>query len=125
MNAKEWVDLIGHWMLSGPIVLVGGGSVPVFLYALWNDPNDGTAFEWAWMGLLVLVFGGGSAVVFGTVLFRETRAVFRSAWERRTRGCCRSCGYSRRGNVSGTCPECGRPVKPDSHTRRAAADDPD
>jgi len=29
-------------------------------------------------------------------------------------GCCTRCGYPRRGNVSGVCPECGTPVKPAS-----------
>jgi hypothetical protein len=33
--------------------------------------------------------------------------------ERPAEGCCRSCGYDLRGNVSGICPECGTPIPPE------------
>lgn len=31
-------------------------------------------------------------------------------WRRRKRNCCVQCGYNLTGNVSGICPECGRPI---------------
>jgi hypothetical protein len=39
------------------------------------------------------------------------------SWIRHTRGsrpdCCAGCGYSLAGNLSGVCPECGTPIRPD------------
>ncbi len=51
----------------------------------------------------------GSVLLYGALSFAGVSA-WRSArgWRRRRRGRCVACGYDLRGNVSGTCPECGR-----------------
>jgi hypothetical protein len=62
-----------------------------------------------------IVFLGGLCLVVGLSLvhavFRAKRvaSTFRGI-VRRDRGLCPACGYDLTGNVSGTCPECGRKI---------------
>jgi hypothetical protein len=57
---------------------------------------------------LAVVFPIGAALLLMLVL--PIGWAMRVAGKRRREGRCRTCGYDLRGNVSGTCPECGRPV---------------
>jgi hypothetical protein len=62
---------------------------------------------------------GGWTVAFPhwlpCIIFLGTPALWlrRHRQERRqiADGCCRSCGYNLTGNVSGVCPECGKPIE--------------
>jgi hypothetical protein len=56
---------------------------------------------WPGMALDALVFGAGAWAGWSGV--RGVRG-----WRRRRGGRCEGCGYRLAGNVSGTCPECGR-----------------
>ena len=40
-------------------------------------------------------------------------------WRRRRKGLCLKCGYDLKGNVSGTCPECGTKIPEQSKTGRS------
>ncbi len=61
----------------------------------------------------------GSVLLYGALSFASGTA-WRSArgWRRRRRGMCVACGYDLTGNVSGTCPECGRGTEPAAGTPR-------
>ena len=52
--------------------------------------------------------------VFSALVSLTTRFIY-VAWarrrEQRMKGRCRQCGYNLTGNVSGICPECGRPIE--------------
>lgn len=54
-----------------------------------------------------------SLFVFGTMLLAHLVFAFRSLWEpSRKSPRCGKCNYDLTGNVSGRCPECGRPLDP-------------
>ena len=62
--------------------------------------SDGRAF---WPGVACIVAASGTIYVL--------RRPGRIRRERRARGQCVRCGYNMTGNVSGVCPECGRPAE--------------
>lgn len=56
---------------------------------------------------------GPSLVLVAILAIYPTIAFIRGPWRRRRhrkRGLCPRCGYDLTGNVSGTCPECGREI---------------
>ena len=54
-----------------------------------------------------------TAVLAAGPMYVMARAILRRHQGRRT-GLCRGCGYNLTGNLSGICPECGRPVSPEA-----------
>ncbi len=78
------------------------GALTVGFGMTWVDPRSGPP-DHAIAGML-----GGGAV--GIVLAEVVRYLTPCAVAETDGPACPQCGYSLRGNVSGTCPECGRPV---------------
>ena len=80
--------------------------VPFWPVLLWPPvkvfgTSPGAVRVMAWLPFLVVV----------------TLTAFVWHWDRRLPfGHCRNCGYDLTGNVSGRCPECGTPVKPEDET---------
>lgn len=62
--------------------------------------------HWSQLGFAGWAFGA----IGGYVLAKR---INRRRAEREARGLCRRCGYNLSGNISGRCPECGEPLKPD------------
>jgi hypothetical protein len=57
-------------------------------------------------------------VIFGFAVWALVQGIRRKTTEeleaiRRVEGACIHCGYNLEGNVSGTCPECGRAIESD------------
>jgi hypothetical protein len=107
VSPRERINLIGSWLIGGFLCLSGG---VLFVYVLVQIVlslfDSGMGRDW--VGLLRLAGLGGMLVWFSaSLIVRHTTVVVRGARERRLKGCCRSCGYSLVGNVSGICPECG------------------
>lgn len=78
----------------------------------------GQVLFFAWMALAIwsllpmwghAVAGGSSLLLVMLGLVVELRAV----WLRCRPDRCARCGYPRRGNITGICPECGESVRPD------------
>jgi hypothetical protein len=64
--------------------------------------------EWfPWQGLRIPLW------MFLVVAAVPTMTLWYTDWRAGRRGLCRYCGYDLTGNVSGVCPECGIPSKPD------------
>lgn len=57
---------------------------------------------------LILVAAAQFLLIVGCVFWKLPRRG-ELRWERAAEACVR-CGYDLRGNVSGTCPECGMPI---------------
>ncbi len=58
-----------------------------------------------------VVLGGIFYVVFLLVLGVVNEVIQNRSDAREKVGQCRVCGYSLKGNLSGTCPECGTPIR--------------
>ncbi len=81
----------------------------------WLVEADTSKAESGWFLLVLPTWS--LALVFGAGLALTARVPLR-AWSRSARGVCIGCGYSLRGNVSGICPECGRPCRREEGCRR-------
>lgn len=93
------MDVSGAVILPGHTVAKGWRVSQAYPAALPYRP--------IWTGLLVDSFVFASAWWVGLTLLGRAR---RTA--RRHRGRCAACGYDLAGNVTGTCPECGKAVGP-------------
>lgn len=77
-----------------------------FLGFRWHPRGDR---DWEYQERGIAVPWWFAALVFGAFPAREARRLV-LRWRRQSAGHCRSCGYDLTANVSGTCPECGRPT---------------
>ena len=86
-------------VLLSTVVLIGTGLMDL---AVWFGLGLG---RWAYL----VVYGTMALAVVVVIMMLFQRDIARRA--RRTSGRCRVCGYNLEGNVSGVCPECGRPIR--------------
>ncbi len=85
----------------------------VFCLILWVVYKPSSPLDLLPQALLALV------VVFAvSAVVHLTGRIFWACWDRpdraarlRHRGLCAGCGYDLKGNISGICPECGRPIE--------------
>jgi hypothetical protein len=77
-----------------------------FLGFRWHPRGDR---EWECQERGVAVPWWFAALVFGAFPAREARRIV-LRWRWQSTGHCRSCAYDLTGNISGVCPECGRPT---------------
>lgn len=99
-GAREWTSLSIGIACGSQLV----GALVLGLGMTWVDPRS-APFDHAVAGML----GGG---VVGIIL-AEILQQMASRSRRPIDGTpCSRCGYNLRGNVTGTCPECGTPCDP-------------
>lgn len=90
------VMVVGLGLLGGTFLYY-----PVFSLLLGRElAVDRTGALLISVGIAICVLDG-----FGIMFLRRKGA---------PRGHCRACGYDLTGNVSGICPECGKPIAPHS-----------
>lgn len=80
-----------QWQIDANGIIEAAAPIPLMLYCLMNVPCYCIAL------LLGIVSLWPALVLFKWLRIRS----------RRHRGCCVNCGYSRQGNVTKKCPECG------------------
>lgn len=81
-----------------------GGRVGSFAVELFSHPRGGglsLSFSAPWWALFLLL------ICYPGWVYRNVRRQ-RLVDRRRERNECINCGYSREGNASGVCPECGK-----------------
>jgi tellurite resistance protein TehA-like permease len=100
MGSRRFSALAASWGLFaiGAFSLVG----ILLLFRLAPPGRPSSAGFWALLFPLALLVGSGID------LRKQYRALRRERW--RSEGRCVGCGYFLRGNVSGVCPECGKPA---------------
>lgn len=91
------------------------GDFPRFAYRYYSFGTGRYLFfltcpVWAIAGTVVAY----PAMFIGCVLLRR----YSRRWQRK----CLKCGYNLRGNVSGRCPECGKPIPPKLFVPTACAE---
>lgn len=92
-----WLALLGAVFVAviWLVYRVVGGIAGSLSQGIWQSPIEDDATVGAW-----------TRDTYEDHLDPGERAARRMS-ERRARGECAMCGYSLRGNTSGTCPECG------------------
>lgn len=97
---RDWNPDPQRWEFGEDYIRYGG----------WELPGRGNShaprlipLTPVWPGFLINTFLYAAIVA---VLFIAPKRIRRAV--RRRRGRCVACGYDRRGNPSGACPECGR-----------------
>ena len=116
-GALWWLRLNHRAAIHACLMVAALGSVALISY----DWDMGTGLRWR-----PLAFGGkwsdvpwqgpASGLVFGLIALRVPP-------RRPSPGLCPSCRYDLTGNVSGTCPECGKAIIPPAAAPRAASPD--
>lgn len=94
VSRQRWV--IHYFHLPGLTVRTGAADIARALF-------DVTISHWL-------------AALAAAVLPARWIVLYRGRWRREARrraGCCLTCGYNLAGNASGTCPECGTPIRVD------------
>ncbi|HEY8668694.1 MAG TPA: hypothetical protein VIL86_18750 [Tepidisphaeraceae bacterium] len=109
MKAKDWflvgVRLFGVWML-----LEGVAQTVVLLQAMLGLVTLQRTWPIAYIMHALVDFAIGVYLLQGAPLL-----IALAKWERKPEHPeCAYCGYDLTGNVSGTCPECGKPVPEDT-----------
>jgi len=99
MMPRAHAAIAEGWLACSLIVCLGYAIAPDY-WPLTVFDNDGLFF-----GVLMLVIGG---MVYG-IVFAHLRRARKAFIDKGTH--CRQCGYNLKGNVSGTCPECGLAVE--------------
>lgn len=91
------------------MLLIGAGLLSVASgFGLLSRLQRGGFGDFGWMGVAVAAVGAiAGGIVLATVGFR---AILRTGLG--DVGHCLGCGYNLHGNISGVCPECGRPCRP-------------
>ena len=91
------------YCLAGMLALQFPLGIVQAVRALIAGPRTWATFLWVFpVGALVF-----PAVAFALVMYDRRR--IRRDWKES--GACEACGYDLTGNTSGTCPECGAPVR--------------
>ena len=95
-----------YWISPPGLTVLSGYRSPEFGLTLpnvaWKSTMGNATVTWFKMPLWLP----------WTILLGATLLLFRRYREQRwPRGCCQNCGYSRKANVTGRCPECGEAVE--------------
>lgn len=115
---KEWVAKQPKFVLEHPYCEYPRGAGPEIIpsrnlgFTTWTSPivrlsttDDSQGGERG-----VVMPAWFLAAVFAALPLRLFIVRWRK-WRRRGTGCCERCGYDLTGNISGRCPECGKPVE--------------
>ena len=123
--AQEWLGYVG-WSEGGVYLLFTRFDQPPLsgtklrqhesMWGAWIHTDDNIRLPMtADTRETVLLLAAPASLRLATALtafgplIAYSRAWLRR-WERKKRGQCLGCGYSLTGNVSGRCPECGKPL---------------
>lgn len=100
-----WLRLVVCLALF-PLVLYSAlGLFDALLVRLFDSPPVDSPFLWiAWLAIVLIAYAS----------CRLVHVLLGSRWARAWRCACPACGYNLFGNVSGVCPECGRPAAGDA-----------
>ena len=94
-----WVRMPGGSVRH--VIAVDSGSIVLVRDGAWN--GDAVSLRTAARWLVLLSFACALPLLPGEIKSYRAR--------RRLRGECVHCGYNLTGNISGICPECGKPLK--------------
>src|SRR5690242_19682603 len=98
------VTLLATAILAGFFAFGGYSNSALQFYALRHPGKNIMPAADLFDAIMTAVM----ATLFAVASFLLLR--YRKIIRRRRRGECGSCGYSLTGNVSGICPECGKPI---------------